>query len=457
LRRFIAASLVPALILVGFVWAGLLDRLSYDGRVDRILLTEAIVFYWLSLNLFTWFILRWKRWSRQIMLALLTLVLGLILAEVTLRQIMPKQVYRLCRHLHSGRYHHVLPANRTLFQGYYEDPVLVKTNKDGLRTKYTRAEFLAHAPRIAVLGDSFTFGLGVRQDRVWPAILEVELRKALPHNQPAVLNAGMMSYSPILQKTQLQDIVLDYKPDIILLCLDASDIGDDYRYAQEILMNEGGAQRFGEGDLPPAPDFGAVWILTDPIRRKVMRAAAFPYTFISRRLGGSTQRTGREDYDYYDFSLPIGGTIESNRFFIYRYHPDLTKPYFEKTLSHVQEMADTCHSRGIDFVLIPSPRFHHWNTNECPRNWEHKVYSKSEPYQYAYLDFFSGEEVQKRMQVFQILDAFKETTEFPLVFETDPHWNKRGHAFVGRVVAEHLLRTFPDVLRNPEITQADEP
>jgi hypothetical protein len=38
-----------------------------------------------------------------------------------------------------------------------------------------------------------------------------------------------------------------------------------------------------------------------------------------------------------------------------------------------------------------------------------------------------------------MLPAFQATTEFPLCFKSDPHWNVRGNAFVGRFLANYLI------------------
>ena len=38
-----------------------------------------------------------------------------------------------------------------------------------------------------------------------------------------------------------------------------------------------------------------------------------------------------------------------------------------------------------------------------------------------------------------MLPAFQATTEFPLCFSYDAHWNPRGHAFVARFLCDYLI------------------
>jgi lysophospholipase L1-like esterase len=65
------------------------------------------------------------------------------------------------------------------------------------------------APRIACLGDSTTFGWGVREEEAWPALLGEQLGVE-------VLNAGVPGYSSY-QGLATLDRVLALKPDVVVL------------------------------------------------------------------------------------------------------------------------------------------------------------------------------------------------------------------------------------------------
>ena len=95
---------------------------------------------------------------------------------------------------------------------------------------------------------------------------------------------------------------------------------------------------------------------------------------------------------------------------------------------------------GATFVLGVAPRYHHWNPEECPRNWEAYAYSNHEPYQFEYFRFFEEQRQRVDYPVVNLLSAFKKAEEFPLVYTTDPHWNARGHAMVAKALAEFPLQ-----------------
>ena len=116
--------------------------------------------------------------------------------------------------------------------------IFVQTNGDGLRTEYDRQRFQQAETRIACLGDSFTFGYGVQGKDSYPVRLQQALRSQLGQESVAVLNAGVVSYSPLLEDRLLRRVVSHYDPQLVLLMLDATDVGDDYQYEGELKRPE---------------------------------------------------------------------------------------------------------------------------------------------------------------------------------------------------------------------------
>ncbi len=85
--------------------------------------------------------------------------------------------------------------------------------------------------RVAVLGDSFTFGWGVPAEQAWPARLEAALDAELtPHGIDAeVLNFGVPGYNTWLQLIQWRRQASLYRPDIVLLGYYSNDAVIDRR------------------------------------------------------------------------------------------------------------------------------------------------------------------------------------------------------------------------------------
>lgn len=93
-------------------------------------------------------------------------------------------------------------------------PMPVSTNSMGLRDR----EVGPRAPgevRILCLGDSWTFGHGVREEEAFARQLERLLKDAGPVR---VLNAGQHGYSVMQAYALFEDLLPVYQPDVVLLC-----------------------------------------------------------------------------------------------------------------------------------------------------------------------------------------------------------------------------------------------
>jgi hypothetical protein len=376
-----------------------------------------------------------RRWRECLLLAG-SLVVAVGFVEVALRLLRPYESLPRFRWIASRRLHHVNPPSRRMFSGYVGGvPVVVETNEDGFRTRHTRASFTSQGVRVAVLGDSFAFGAGVNEPDAFPARLEGELQRRLDSRDVAVLNAGVISYSPLLERLQVADVLAGYRPTLVLMLLDATDIGDDFIYAQKAERGASPPVFPLEGETQ-VRHYGAVHELTRPALRWMGERLFYPIELL-RAASGHAPALGP---NYYLSYVTFEGQQE-NRFFIYRHPLERTAPYFEETYRHIEAAAAASQAAGARFVLVVSPRYHHWNPRECPYDWQRGAYRIDEPYQFELFRFFEQKRVSAPFPILDLLPAFRGTREFPLVFPNDPHWNPQGHAFVARTLADYLIQS----------------
>ncbi len=94
----------------------------------------------------------------------------------------------------------------------------VKTLDDGIRSNGAPTVLNDHAPILA-LGDSFTFGDQVSDDKTWPSYLE-----QLTHRK--VYNAGVSSYGidQVVLRLEKENLIKKYNPKIIILSIIYDDI-----------------------------------------------------------------------------------------------------------------------------------------------------------------------------------------------------------------------------------------
>jgi hypothetical protein len=430
-RTLIAAATVVCALAIAAIYGGVLSFLADDATVSRDAYWS-ILTYWALFTVAVLLATAVLRRPAEVALAAASVLVVLVLAEVALRLAGVERAMRPYAGLSSSRFHHVNAPNSETFMGVYDgQPVIIRTNEDGMRSDYSREEFLNHGVRVLVMGDSFVWGMGVRQEDMLASVMERKLRERLGRDDVAVITGANISYSPVLLRKRYREVYRHYRPTVVLLALDASDIGDDIKYLRE---NVGGdTLRWNFLDERPARFFLAVHQLARPLLARLGHNLMYPYnTFF---------RPGRSSYDYYEFTLEVDGVAEKNRFFIYRHPLESTRPFFDATKDVVDGIAAEVRGDGARFALVVTPRYHHWSDRESPNNWEVRQYQYTydDPHEFAYLDYFEGAASSSPYPVVQLLPAFEGTDRFPLVFASDPHWNRSGHDVVGDFLTEFLV------------------
>lgn len=92
----------------------------------------------------------------------------------------------------------------------------VRLNELGLRDT-PLAEARAGGLRILALGDSYTFGIGVRSEESWPGVLERRLRSELPAAlRPVVFDAGLPAYGAHQIRQLGEELIPKLEPQIVI-------------------------------------------------------------------------------------------------------------------------------------------------------------------------------------------------------------------------------------------------
>lgn len=97
------------------------------------------------------------------------------------------------------------------------EQVWVRTNNFGMRDTEPVPIEDDSVFRIAVLGDSFTFGYRVTGEETYPNILEARLNEGAPEKRFDVLNMGVSGYGTQDEALVLEHKALAWKPDLIIV------------------------------------------------------------------------------------------------------------------------------------------------------------------------------------------------------------------------------------------------
>jgi GDSL-like Lipase/Acylhydrolase family len=115
-------------------------------------------------------------------------------------------------------------------KGYELSPGEGEINSAGLRDREYPVAKPAATFRIVAIGDSFTFGAGVKQGETYPKRLEAMLNERLGGKGTTfeVLDAGVPGYNTYQELIHLREVGLKFNPDLIVLGFTLSDaeLGD---------------------------------------------------------------------------------------------------------------------------------------------------------------------------------------------------------------------------------------
>jgi lysophospholipase L1-like esterase len=95
--------------------------------------------------------------------------------------------------------------------------VPVQINSLGLRDREIPLEAPAGHVRTLMLGDSLTFGWGVKAEDTPAKLVETELNSAQPDPRDEVINAGVGNYNTVMEVAYFLDRGVSLKPDVVVL------------------------------------------------------------------------------------------------------------------------------------------------------------------------------------------------------------------------------------------------
>ena len=116
----------------------------------------------------------------------------------------------------SARYHHGPRKMLALLKRIQADPAAFKGDIT-----------------VAVLGDSFIAGEPLGEPLRFTSVMQRSY-DASKRPRIKIVNLGISSYSTMLYERVYRDAVLPLAPDMVIVCLDQSDVSDDYLYEQEL-------------------------------------------------------------------------------------------------------------------------------------------------------------------------------------------------------------------------------
>lgn len=306
-----------------------------------------------------------------------------------------------------------------------------RTNNMGLRGADVSPAKHHSMYRIVMLGDSFTGGRGVDDDRTFSAILERSLNAnvaAGADRAVQVLNAGVDSYSPILSYLQLSRQLPPLDPDLVVLNFDMSDLVQESLYRARATYTAAGEPLGVDGRVTfEGP-------LTTRVRRFIRR-----HFFFTRRIVIGLERpiTGPDTLDYW-ISRPdralLQHTLASDT--VDRTHQ------WEGVFDSVLRIKAHCDEIGSDFLLTVYPWGHQVSEDEWATGRD----------SFLPKDFTLSENSVRTLKEFSVEHGIEFLNTFPafrayrgvqrLYYDLDMHWTAAGHRLMARELERRIRSRF---------------
>jgi lysophospholipase L1-like esterase len=279
--------------------------------------------------------------------------------------------------------------------------------------------------RIAVLGDSYTFGNAVPLAKTFVKVLERDLNDAAGSARFEVMNFGVKGYDTSQELATLREVALPLDPDMILVAYFLNDVGDPERFGGEESPGAGDARandpHVGDGhvgdaragDAAPAEDGGARPAPSRVPARMRLRSFLASHSrlagFLIHRIAIVVRSVA---------SIPYQGVVDYNRPFV---ENGETWRASKAALREIKSIADSLEAPMM-VVVIP----------------EMGNFNESYPFGAAHdtLKAFCGE---IGVPAEDLLDGFRGLEAKTLwASYDDPHFNARAH----RLAAEQIERAL---------------
>ncbi len=380
----------------------------------------------------TVFLIQKNELVKNILTLAITCVILLLIAESVIRitDVFTPSIKENYRTTDSITHHAFVPNASGVFTTP-EWNVSYKINSYGLRD-YEYDLTKKDTTRILMLGDSFIEGYGVELEDSVSKVLEKKLNADNINKSYQIMNAGISSYSPLLEYLFLKNKGLELKPHIVILNLDLLDISNDIEYTQKAIFDENNKVIGVPGNKreQAAVEKGAL-------------SAFFSFRVVQKI---------KNIYDhiiFYKFPLffdkRFNQVINTENILIDPYvisrTDNLTKYHQEINLTkkYIKDIADLSKNNNSTFILHIFPRPH----QVSPTEWKSRTlngFNLGEIYSTKVLEEFEIFAKENNINVINSIDYFKNTTQTNIFFDYDYHWTKKGHSRAAEALYDYLMR-----------------
>lgn len=304
--------------------------------------------------------------------------------------------------------------NVSLDYGDPEFSTVVTHNQWGYRSQGVDQPRTSGRSRVLVLGDSFTYGIGVQNDETFSALLQ----KFVPRRE--VINTGVSGYGTSHQLVLLRDEGLAFRPDLIIVASFGNDLSDSYKgeFAQFKVSN-------GELTYPDPVSDERLMEFESTRRgkgrsRSVLRYS-YAYRFLSDRIK-LARKLFRETFEISEDSPRLKT-------------PEETRAAWELMELLIEEIGRLSRETEAKILIVVIPYLQ--QVQSGPR----LVGGPADLYQFQaeLLKIAKRSEIPS-LDLLPVLRAAHQREGIPLYYPRDGHLTRRGHELAAEAIEAEIQR-----------------
>lgn len=293
------------------------------------------------------------------------------------------------------------------------------TNSWGLRGKEFSEKKEKGVYRILFVGDSYVEGWGVSDNEHFITIAQDILKKQ--GKRVEIINAGVASYSPVLELEFLRTIGIKLHPDLVIMMVDPNDMHDEYFY--------GGWERHAklrDSILPGTSNTIKQWPVNNSFLKQITAPSAF-FSMLYERIKSAS--------DTHEKKITLEDlTINSA---IYAQGQDWEN--YEKAFTLLNDtivLTDTyLQQQNINFVLTTSSRGAFHSVKEWDPGREVWGFDEGKVYKPKPIDNIKNLALKEGIPYIDVYQALQKPSKSLYFYPTDGHWTPTANKVVGETVA----------------------
>ena len=379
-----------------------------------------------------------KSLVRVLGILLLTLVVVFVIGELTVRYLQDRTKPPSKVRQRDSLTHHSFKPSTSDIARTPEWESHFSINSQGLRDKEYSLQKPDNTYRILMVGDSFIEGQGQEIENTVSKLLEKSLTSAAINKKVEVINAGVLSYSPLLEYQYLKERGLALNPDLVILNFDMGDVIDDQWYESELIRDaEGQPKMFRE-----PPDLNTTMYETNqflPFIPKSVKSFFHQNSHLYLVLANSIKNKKLMLYPEIGQAIIKPGIPGNDKLIVTRDNVENYDDLWTLTKSNLRLIKRLLRDRGVDFLLTTYPYGHQVSAEEWVEGrkvwfFENIVYDNDRAFKT--LEEFSSSE---GIKFHNMTSDFRAEKRHPIFFKTDGHWTKLGHQIAASSLEKYLL------------------